>query len=150
MIETAVVIGPEGPLYWHVPAGRTAGSIPDSRELWDVLWEHRKYLIGVAHTHPGSGIPAPSWTDITTFVAIQKGLGRELVWWIASMNHFIELDGVALPNDWNSEPCNCIAACFPGRVDYRIRHPREPSWVEPLRKLSRGLTIEEVFGTPER
>ena len=146
MIETAVVIGPEGPLYWHLPPDRTGGSIPDSRALWDVLWEHRKYVVGVAHTHPGWGPPGPSRTDLTTFIAIQKGLGRDLVWWIASQDHIIELEGVAL----GTHDCGCPAAHAPGRIDYRIRHPREPSWVEPLRKLSSGLTIEEVFGTPEQ
>ncbi len=92
MIEAGVVIGPDGPLYWHLPEGRTAGSIPDSRRLWEVLWENRHLDdLGFAHSHPGSGMPAPSMTDMTTFKAIEQGMGRRLTWWITSSDHMIEM-----------------------------------------------------------
>ncbi len=85
MIEAGVVIGPNGPIYWHLPSGRTGGSIPDSHALWQIFWENRKVrVLGFAHTHPGSGWPSPSMTDLTTFAAVEAGLGRRLVWWIAS------------------------------------------------------------------
>ena len=41
-------------------------------------------LAGVAHSHPGGGIPTPSWEDLTTFAAVEDGLGQRLVWWIVS------------------------------------------------------------------
>lgn len=75
MIEVGVVIGLDfRPRYWHLPPGRTAGSIPDTRSLWDVLWEQRADVAGFAHSHPGSGVPGPSHTDVTTFAAIEAGL----------------------------------------------------------------------------
>lgn len=86
--EAAVVLvdvdGTPTPVYWHLPHGRTAVEIPDDVALWDVLWQNRARLVGVAHTHPGSGTPAPSGTDLTTFAAIERALGRTLTWWIVN------------------------------------------------------------------
>ena len=80
-METALVFDNRGKtIYWHEPAHRTAGSLPDSQDLWEVLWEHRPRLGGVAHTHPWSGPAAPSQTDVTTFAAVELGLGRKLLW----------------------------------------------------------------------
>ncbi len=74
MIECGVVVGIKGAIHWHLPEGRTMGSIPDTRALWDVFWEHRKLdYLGFAHSHPGSGIPGPSMTDLTTFAAVEAG-----------------------------------------------------------------------------
>lgn len=92
MIEAGVVIGADGePLHWHLPLGRSGGSLPDSRELWDVLWNNRNTIQGFAHSHPGSGIPGPSWEDVTTFSAIELALGRRLSWWITSSDHVVLL-----------------------------------------------------------
>lgn len=89
-MEAGVVVGIDHkPIYWHVPLDRTAGSLPDSRKLWDVYWENRDHLLGFAHSHPGHGVPGPSHTDITTFVAIEKALGRSLTWWIISEDHVV-------------------------------------------------------------
>lgn len=85
MMEAAAVISLGGDaLAWHSPPGRSSVALPDSRPLWDVIWEHRGNLAGVAHSHPGSGVPGPSHTDVTTFSAIEQGLGRRLDWWIIS------------------------------------------------------------------
>ena len=82
MLEAAAVIDTTGSLiHWHVPAGRSAVSLPDSRSLWSVLWDSRDRLAGVAHTHPGTGRPVPSWEDLTTFSACEAGLGVRLSWW---------------------------------------------------------------------
>lgn len=88
MIETAVVFDENSyPIYWHEPIGRTGGALPDSRSLWDVLWENREWIYGIAHTHPWDGPSGPSQTDITTFAAIEAGLGKRLVWPIVTMTH---------------------------------------------------------------
>jgi len=85
MIEVAMVFDKEGrAIHWPSPQG-SAGSIPDSRSLWDILWENRAILGGVAHTHPWDGEPHPSSTDVTTFAAIEAGLGFRLVWPIVTM-----------------------------------------------------------------
>jgi hypothetical protein len=120
MMETGVVIAIDGsPLYWHVPFGRTTVSLPDSNDLWSVLWKAFKagILAGFAHTHPGSGIPSPSGTDLTTFAAIEAGLGTKLKWWILSSDHVVLIDD-------SEDGC------------YVSRDVQEPSWAADLRRLS--------------
>jgi len=87
-MEVGVVVFEDGH-YWHEPDGSTSGSLPDSWTLWDVLWENRDRLVGFAHSHPGSGVPAPSHTDISTFRAVEQALGRNLEWWVISRDHVV-------------------------------------------------------------
>jgi proteasome lid subunit RPN8/RPN11 len=122
MLEVGVLIGLDGsPIFWHEPPERTAVSLPDSRKLWDVIWENRKTISGFAHSHPGSGIPCPSEEDITTFAAIEAGLGTRLNWWITSSDRMIVCR-------WDSV-CNYI--------NYKIE--QEPIWASELRKRSESL-----------
>ena len=52
MIETAAVFDLKGNvIHWHLPLGRSGGWLPDSRDLWTILWNNRENLGGVAHTH---------------------------------------------------------------------------------------------------
>lgn len=124
-MESALVFDNSGyPLYWHLPVDRTPTYIPDSRALWDVLWKHRRLLGGVAHTHPWTGVPRPSAVDITTFSAIENGLGRRLIWPIISctkVGYF----------SWTG----------PKEYDYRAREDDfriEEHLIYRLRDLSRG------------
>jgi proteasome lid subunit RPN8/RPN11 len=124
MMEAAVVVGLDGsPLHWHSPPDRTSVAIPDSAAFWNVLWEHRDNLAGVAHSHPGSGLPTPSHEDETTFSAIEAALGRRLSWWITSTDRVIVLR-------WKG----------PAPLLYRGREvdpASEPCiWLEGLRTLS--------------
>lgn len=127
MMEVAVVIDIEGrPIHWHLPPNRSAVSIPDTRDLWEILWENRETLAGVAHSHPGSGVPGPSGIDITTFAACEAGLGKRLRWWITSSDNLIELA-------WKG----------PERLNYtgwRVQHPHHSrstnQWIDELRRLT--------------
>lgn len=123
MIEAGVVIDKhENALFWHLPEGRTSGSLPDSRTLWQVLWEAFKAdtLLGFAHSHPGSGVPGPSYSDVTTFAAIEAALGKRLHWWIASLDHVVLIR-------WSG----------PDKISYRSTIVTEvPSWAAGLRRLS--------------
>jgi hypothetical protein len=123
VIEAGVVVDLEGEaLFWHLPPGRSAGALPDSRELWDVIWENRQRIAGIAHSHPGSGVPAPSYEDVTTFSAVDLALGRRLDWWITSTDHVVLLR-------WHG----------PGPYDYAAeRLDSDPRWVAELRRLSTG------------
>ncbi len=86
MIETAMVFDHDGHvLAWHKPDGATGGSIPDTRSLWDVLWDARGELGGVAHTHPWAGDARASQEDVTTFAAIDRALGRALIWPVVTL-----------------------------------------------------------------
>lgn len=121
MRETGVVIDKNGqPIFWHVPNDRTTVALPDSRTLWDVIWDNRHNLQGVAHTHPGSGVPGPSYTDVTTFAAIESSLGQRLDWWIASDDRIVVLR-------WAG----------PHALGYQGAHlNKDPLWVPELRRLS--------------
>lgn len=125
MLEVGAVIGKNGRvLYWHLPAGRTAGSLPDSRFLWDFIWESRDRLLGFAHSHPGSGIPGPSHTDVTTFKAIEKALGCKLDWWITSRDSMVlcrRQDVTNSGSTYSVEP---------------LLEGDEPGWVYKLREHS--------------
>lgn len=124
VIEVAVVLGADHrPVYWHVPPGVTGGSIPDSRDLWEVLWNERTRLCGVAHSHPGAGPPGPSFEDLTTFAACDAALGRRLEWWIAT-----------------ADQVGCFTWRGPGSYDYVGREPiaaaEVAGWLDPLRARS--------------
>jgi hypothetical protein len=124
--EAAVVVDADGqPIFWHDPPDRTVVSLPDSRKLWDVLWTNRKTLSGVAHSHPGSGPPAPSWTDLTTFAAIEEGLGVRLAWWITT-------DDVCRVFVWGG-----------GDKHNYVERPMyaEPVWLPELRRLSKAAVL---------
>lgn len=124
MLEAAVVINLHGePVYWHLPAGRTASALPDSERLWAALWAHRGQLGGLAHTHPG-GLLRPSWTDLTTFAACEDGLGLRLDWWIVTLRRHRRYR-------WGG----------PGRHRYTpIPDTTEPTWLTPLRVRSNLIT----------
>lgn len=103
MIETALVFNLEGQtMLWHEPHGRSGGSIPDSADLWNFLWENRHRLGGVAHTHPWFGAPWPSETDLTTFRAIDAALGRPLLWVVATLDNesYWGLDDLSGPENY--------------------------------------------------
>lgn len=123
MVEAGVVIDKSGqPVFWHLPEGRTAGGLPDSRTLWDVIWGAFQdgTLLGFAHSHPGGGVPGPSYSDVTTFAAIEAALGTRLTWWITSETHVVEL-----------------AWAGGDRLSYRATLVQEaPAWVAELRRLS--------------
>ncbi len=115
--EVVAVVGADGAvLRWSTGDG---ASVPDDRGLWECLWAARDGLLGVAHSHPGSGPPAPSSEDLSTFAACEAGLGRRLRWWIATA------DGV-IAVEWTG----------PGRTEYGAVSPGPTPWLEELRRRS--------------
>lgn len=131
MIEAGALIAKDGSvIHWHLPLGRSGGYLPDSPDLWQIIWENRDRVLGFAHTHPWFGAAWPSSTDVTTFEAIEAALGRELDWWV------VTLDTVVLvardhathgpPHQWGVSPLK-----------------EDPSWVAQLRELSRPETKKE-------
>lgn len=128
-LEACVVVGFDGePVHWHLPPDRTACALPDSRQLWAVLWANRASLQGVAHSHPGRGVPAPSHQDLTTFAGVELGLGRRLVWWIASKDSLVT-----------------VLWAGPGRHDYvvlpiSLLQEQRFRWLPELRRTSQLVT----------
>ena len=121
MIETGAVLDERGEaFYWHIPQNRSVGVLPDSYNLWNVFWQNRNTISGFAHSHPGFGKTGPSPTDITTFAAIEAGLGKRLDWWITSGDSIILIR-------WNG----------PNKFDYQqMDITMEPNWVHVLRQFS--------------
>lgn len=86
MREMVLVFDAEGrAIFWKGPTGSSENYVQDSSLLWDRIWEARDRIGGVAHTHPWDGEASPSYTDITTFSAIEAGLGKRLLWPIVTM-----------------------------------------------------------------
>ncbi len=84
MMEVGVLLGPNNSvLHWRIPE-HSSVAIPDNRDFWNIIWENREIVTGFAHTHPGSGVPGPSYTDKTTFAAIEAALAKHLNWFILS------------------------------------------------------------------
>ncbi len=130
-MESGVVIDLQGqPIYWHLPAGRTAGSLPETPALWEFVWENRQRVSGVAHSHPGFGVPGPSFTDVTTFAAFEAALGRPLDWWITTTDRIalFRWEGTSWATRWNG----------PERLSYRQQALPgvNPPWVVELRRAS--------------
>lgn len=122
MLEAGVLVDMEGrPIYWHIPPGRHGGALPDSRSLWDTFFAFKDVIGGFAHTHPGSGVPGPSSEDVTTFSALELGLGKRFTWWIASSTHL-----------------TVVKFKGPGRYGYQLSIPEgdEPGWLPFLRLIS--------------
>lgn len=122
MLENGVIIDKTGNiLRWHMPEGRTSGSLPDSHDLWEFIWANRDKIGGIAHSHPGSGKPGPSHEDVTTFAAVESALGQRLNWWITSSDKLI------LCRHSGGE-----------RLDYTVAEipQHRPAWLQQLRKIS--------------
>ena len=124
-MEVGVLINNDDqPIYWHQPNRRSSVALPDSLDLWQVIWQNRHLLAGFAHSHPGNGRPGPSYTDVTTFAAVEGALGKRLAWWITSDDHLVIVH-------WQG----------PKEHDYIVRNsfkPKNtPAWVFELRRRSR-------------
>jgi len=128
-MEAGVLLDKKGEvLYWHLPNNRSGGALPDSVDLWSVFWENRNNISGFAHSHPGFGRTGPSHTDITTFNAVESGLGIKLDWWITSGDSMV-----------------LVRYNGPGRLDYhRMDVTMEPDWVIQLRALSGYETLNNA------
>ncbi len=121
-IEAALVIWKDGTSVLHEPDGRSSVRIPDTQSLWDLLFENRDRLEGVAHTHPGNGYPQPSHEDLTTFAAVEKGLGIRTNWWILSRDSSVLVR-------WSDRLSAYEAVQF--------MHPEEDEpWADGLRRAS--------------
>jgi len=86
--EMAMVFNGVGlAIFWLGPNGSSEGAIADSNVLWHRIWTARDELGGIAHSHPWNGPANASHTDVTTFAAIERGLGKRLIWPIVTMTH---------------------------------------------------------------
>ena len=61
----------------------SATSIPDERERWETIWEHRNEITEIAHSHPGEFLDF-SHEDLTTMQAVEAGTGKAFTWSIVT------------------------------------------------------------------
>ena len=119
--ETRLVFDQQGQtILWPNDPERSKAYLPDSQSLWDFLWDNRERLGGVAHTHPWEGEVWASHTDVTTFSAIEKGLGRRLLWPIVTFTHMEVFQWVG-PGDYDYAPLRNPPVSVEGIEDLRRR-----------------------------
>ena len=128
-VETGVVIGKQGEvLLWHEPENASGGALPDSRQLWEFFRDNWPKIWGFAHTHP-DGYSRPSWTDITTFAAIEAALDLRFTWWIVTQ----KLTEVM----WVGKDIHSYSS---------VTVDDELEWVESLRRRSVKFQQEKYHG----
>ena len=60
-----------------------ATSIPDERERWEIIWQHRDEITEIAHSHPGEFLEF-SHEDLTTMEAVEAGTAKTFTWSIVT------------------------------------------------------------------
>ena len=149
-LETALLVDTAlNPIMWHEPLGRSSVYLPDSRALWEAIWENRDRLLGIAHTHPGAGFPRPSQEDLSTFRAVDQALGKVLLWWIVTSDKIEEYSQFPLVEGEYATSSLCQRRERPVGIrhtyDWKpesfvmINKGQQPEWVEELRARSLGL-----------
>jgi hypothetical protein len=92
----------------------SAAHIPDARERWDVIWNHRNEITEIAHSHPGELLDF-SHEDLTTMEAVEAGTGKKFVWSLITKTRFLSRT-----------------------AGQDVRREDSPWWLELLRTLSYG------------
>lgn len=151
MLELGAIIGPDGVLSWHQPSGRSVGAIPSTTSdpdggLWARLKAHDQEgrLVGFDHLHPGRGQVTPSPCDLSTFFAIENGLGRALRWQIVNADSAVAVLSARrcraeiheyLHNDREPRYVRFFRAYGESRENYAVMTIRAPEWAEEMRRL---------------
>jgi len=126
-MEIIVVFDTTGKaIYWH-DKDASSGYVPDSDDLFDVMWENKDRLGGFAHTHPWDGEARPSSIDLTTYRDLDKAFGKRLVWPVISFTDAVLVFWTKFPDE-------------PGEgyviADFDYLEEFEFDWVDELRRRS--------------
>lgn len=70
----------------------SASRVPDSRERWETIWQHRNEITEIAHSHPGEFLDF-SHEDLTTMEAVEAGTGKQFTWSIITRGGFLSRKG---------------------------------------------------------
>jgi len=92
----------------------SATKIPDLHERWEIIWQYRKEITEIVHSHPGEFLDF-SHEDLTTMEAVEAGTGKLFTWSIITKKKFLSRKG---------------------GTDVHRRDT--PWWLELMRKLSYG------------
>ncbi len=66
--------------------------IPDNRERWEIIWQHRNEITEIAHSHPGEFLDF-SHEDLTTMEAVEAGTGKMFAWSIITKDGLLSRKG---------------------------------------------------------
>ena len=89
-------------------------NIPDNRERWEIIWEHRNEITEIAHSHPGELLDFSN-EDLTTMEAVEAGTGKQFIWSIITETRMLSR-----------------------KAGTDTQPDQSPWWVELIRKLSYG------------
>ena len=92
--EVFFLIGRGQAVLWS-DASTSPTALPDSRQRWERIWEHRNEIEELAHSHP-NGPLAFSAEDETTMLALESALGTTLTFSVVAPNGMLRKRGAAL------------------------------------------------------
>jgi hypothetical protein len=104
----------------------SATRVPDSRERWETIWQHRDEITEIAHSHPGAFLDF-SHEDLTTMEAVEAGTGKAFTWSIITKAGFLSRKG--------------------GR---EARREDSPWWLGLMRSLSYGESKPRKTNKPRK
>ena len=96
----------------------SATKIPDARDRWEVIWNHRNEITEIAHSHPGEFLDF-SHEDLTTMEAVEAGTGQRYTWSIITQSGYLSR-----------------------QAGHDTRREDVPWWLSLLRTLSYGDPIQ--------
>ncbi len=106
----------------------SATSIPDERQRWDAIWDHRNEITEIAHSHPGAFLDF-SHEDLTTMEAVEAGTGKTFTWTIVTKTGFrsrkAETDHLRDDSPWWLNLMRTLSYGEP-RQHKTIRNRKEP------------------------
>lgn len=95
--EVCFLIGRQGEVLWS-DASSSPLALPDSRERWEAIWQHRGELTEIAHSHP-LGPEQFSAEDSSTMRALDDALGRKVTFSLVTPRQYLLRgpDDIAVP-----------------------------------------------------
>lgn len=101
--EVCFLIDRNGQLLWS-DASSSPLALPDSRERWEAIWQHRHELVELAHSHP-LGPEQFSAEDSSTMRALDDALGRKLLFSLVTPRQYLlrgpnDIAVPATPPEW--------------------------------------------------
>jgi len=123
--EVLFLIGRGGAILWS-DVSTSPTLLPDSRQRWEKIWEHRGELEEIAHSHP-AGPLAFSQEDETTMSALSSALGRELRFSVIAPDGMIVRRGAETSKmqaePWWAPLIRLASGMTPGRGTVRAKEP---------------------------
>ncbi len=92
MREVCFLIGKGGAVL-YADASNSPAALPDSRDRWEAIWQHRDEIEAIVHSHP-VGPSAFSAEDESTMAAIDSALGKPMRYCVVAPKVTIQRQGL--------------------------------------------------------